>query len=341
MSKSRATTRGKRAALGASSKNGQAKKQMQPSASAATTETNGHTEVVAAAGKEKPKHTVESVEKELQASADQLAKLHDCKAYCISLPGSEINMWLVDRVYDELTQKFPNGNDKLLVVISSSGGDIDAAFNLAKLLRRYGKEKLLFVVPRWAKSAATLVVCAGDEILMTPVAELGPLDPQITIHDKTENRKEHFSPLHIQSTLQLIAEQFKAGKTELASGLLNRLQFPLTLGSFKKTLDVGKDYINKLLSTRMIGDNASAIKKIADTLVEGFAHHGACIMADEAMAIGLKVTELTGKQEELAWRIYKKERHLNQLINDRKKREMNELIKAIPPELLDKIEKLV
>jgi hypothetical protein len=65
-----------------------------------------------------------------------------------------------------------------------------------------------------------------------------------------ENRLEQFPPLHIESTLELIRTEFSEGNAQLADGLLQRLQFPLTLGSFKTSLDVGKVYLERVLSTR-------------------------------------------------------------------------------------------
>jgi hypothetical protein len=118
--------------------------------------------------------------------------------------------------------------------------------NLAQILRSFGTENLTFIVPRWAKSAATLLVCAGDRILMAPPAELGPLDPVIVEMNPLERRMEQFSPLHIDATLELIREEYKNGNKQLADGLMQRLQFPLTLGSFKKSLDIGKQYLEKL-----------------------------------------------------------------------------------------------
>jgi len=62
--------------------------------------------------------------------------------------------------------------------LESSGGDAHAAYKLAVLIRAYA-HRLRVVVPDWAKSAATLLALAGDEIYMAPAAELGPLDAQI------------------------------------------------------------------------------------------------------------------------------------------------------------------
>jgi len=70
------------------------------------------------------------------------------------------------------------------------------------LFREFGSEELNFIIPHWAKSAATLLVCSGDKIFMSPVAELGPLDPQITQMNLLEGRVNSF--LHFISDQHLI-----------------------------------------------------------------------------------------------------------------------------------------
>ncbi len=196
------------------------------------------------------RRTISSIDKEIDGVCKELATVRGAECFPLLLGEANIRNTLVDRVFDDLRAGKYSGKS-LDVVIDSGGGDIDAAYNLALLFRRYGSEKLTFIIPRWAKSAATLLICAGDEILMTPVAELGPLDPQITEMNPLEQRVERFSPLHIESTLQLIRDEFANGNSQLADGLMQRLQFPLTLGSFKKSLDVGREYVEKLLSSRM------------------------------------------------------------------------------------------
>ena len=131
--------------------------------------------------------TVSSIEEEIDVQCQELGKLRDTDCFPLLLAQQDIHHELVDKVFDDLTRRqYDSGT--LDIIVASSGGDIDAAYNLALLFRRYGKKKLTFIVPRWAKSAATLLVCAGDEILMTPVAELGPLDPQITELNPLEQR---------------------------------------------------------------------------------------------------------------------------------------------------------
>ena len=252
------------------------------------------------------------------------------------LGGDSIRNSLVDRVYDDLRALKHSGNS-LDVIIDSGGGKIDSAYNLAQLFRRYGKENLTFIVPRWAKSAATLLICAGDEILMTPVAELGPLDPQITVMNPLEQRLEKFSPLHIESTLQLIRDEFENGNSRLAEGLLQRLQFPLTLGSFKKSLDLGRDYVKKLLSTRMLKGQDEVVEKIAKVLTTGYADHSWCITIGETQELGLKTSELEGDSLEIVWEIHKLNKEKETLILKQRKKKLEEQLKDLSPEILDKL----
>jgi Serine dehydrogenase proteinase len=168
------------------------------------------------------------------------------------------------------------------------------------LFREFAPEKLHFIIPRWAKCAATLLACSGDEILMTPPAELGPLDPQITEMNPLEKRMEQFSPLHIESTLELIREEFANGHEKLATGLLNRLQFPLTLALY-----ISKQYMLELLSTRMLKDDNKKAKEISERLTTGFVDHSYCIKIGEVLKIGLKASSLTGEQLNIVWDIHK------------------------------------
>jgi hypothetical protein len=222
---------------------------------------------------------------------------------------------------------------------STSGGDIDAAYNLAMLFRKYGRDALTFIVPRWAKSAATLLVCAGDSILMTSVAELGPLDPQITQFNPLESRFEQFSPLHIESTLDMIRQEYESGSEKLAKALMERLQFPLTLGSFKKSLEIGEQYLINLLETRMlVSDKREAEpREVAKRLTSGYADHGFCINLEEARSIGLNVLELKGEQLDIVWEMHRLNNKKRQLQNKVKSEEVTEMIKNLPPELLDKL----
>ena len=247
---------------------------------------------------------------------------------------SFIDRGLVDEVFDDLRKRFDQRpeHDKLVVLLESSGGDINAAYNISQLLRRYGKERLEIVIPRWAKSAATLLACSGDVIKMTPVSELGPVDPQITELNPLEDRLERFSPLDIESTLELIRSEYAEGNKEMAAALLQRLQFPMTLGSFKKTLDLSKQYLGALLSTRMLRGRTDEAQEAARLLTEGYSNHGYCINLAECQKIGLEAVEIEEPQLGMVWEIHDLSSRRLEL-----KREMQirDKLEELHPNLLD------
>ena len=278
--------------------------------------------------------TVLSIDREIDAKCQELGAQRKTNCFPLLLGQQNIHTELVDRVFDDLREReYKSG--ALDVIVASSGGDIDAAYNLALLFRRYGKDKLTFIIPRWAKSAATLLVCAGDEILMTPIAELGPLDPQITATNPLEQRVERFSPLHIESTLRLIRDEFTNGNDKLAEGLIQRLQFPLTLGSFKKLLEVGQEYVRRLLSSRMLKDDLEKARKIGEELATGYADHSWCITIEEAVEIGLNATEMEEDCLDVVWQIHRLYREKEALILVENEKKMREKMKDLPPYLQD------
>lgn len=74
-----------------------------------------------------------------------------------------------------------NINDKKLdILIHSPGGSAEATEQLVSMLRENFKD-IRFIVPRMAKSAATMLSLSGNSILMDDRSELGPTDPQVGI----------------------------------------------------------------------------------------------------------------------------------------------------------------
>jgi ClpP class serine protease len=285
--------------------------------------------------------SIDRLEKQISSLIDKYQEKYQnthegCICYPLLVRQSEIGPRLVDDVYEQLLDdKYKCESGKLVVIVDSSGGDIDAAYNLASLFQDIGHTYLEFVIPRWAKSAATLLCCAADKISMTSIAELGPVDPQITVFNPLEKRMEQFSPLHIDSTFTLIRKEYDDGNNQMADKLMERLQFPLTLGSFKKIMEVSKGYLETLLTSRMLKDNPQKAKEIAQKLSEGYADHGACINAKEAKNIGLNVDILNGETREIVWKIHKLLIEQSNIIAEQEQEQMKKKIKELPPGLID------
>ena len=221
---------------------------------------------------------------------------------------------LVDTSYELLEQSYARVKN-LDVLVTSAGGDIHSAYHLAKLLRRYARGRLRFIVPRYAKSAATLLIFGGDEIIFGPTSEMGPLDPQIALSTMEKSRDiQRISPLAIRPALDLIAEEQEKGHDTLVEKLSSSLPDALILGQHLKTLEVGKHYVIKLLTTRMLKDNPDALEiatKIGEQLVSSYPDHGCCIDYDEAKSLGLRIAFAPDKQWTLIWKIWKQaEEHM-------------------------------
>ena len=64
------------------------------------------------------------------------------------------------------------------VIVHSPGGYPDATESIVEMIRRKFSH-VRFIVPSYAKSAATMMAMSGDEIILSEDAELGPIDPQM------------------------------------------------------------------------------------------------------------------------------------------------------------------
>src|SRR6185436_7867534 len=64
------------------------------------------------------------------------------------------------------------------IVLHTPGGLVLAALQIARAIRGH-KGKVTVLVSHYAMSGGTLIALAADEIIMSPYAVLGPVDPQL------------------------------------------------------------------------------------------------------------------------------------------------------------------
>lgn len=75
------------------------------------------------------------------------------------------------------------GDEGLDLILHSPGGSIEAAEALVSYLRSRYKH-IRVIVPNLAMSAATLMTCAADEIVLGKHSFLGPTDPQVLVQSQ-------------------------------------------------------------------------------------------------------------------------------------------------------------
>lgn len=200
-------------------------------------------------------------------------------------------------------------NRPIALVIDSPGGHAKCAYQLAMLFRRRCGG-FIAVVPRYAKSAATLLSLGADAVLLGEFGELGPLDVQILDPD----REQINSALdEVQSLERLLAFSLEAvdqamllfvnrtGKkvdnllpdvmcfvTDMMRPLTEKID-TVHYTMMSRILKVAEEYAVRLLKPRYPPDVA---ERIARHLVERYPEHGFVIDAEEAASIGLKVMPL-------------------------------------------------
>ncbi len=101
--------------------------------------------------------------------------LHDA-GYDILLYKGSIDYEGFDRVVHGAPE---SKRDKVLLVLVTLGGDIDAAYRIARYLRETYQENVTVLVPGLCKSAGTLICVGAYELVIGESGELGPLDVQV------------------------------------------------------------------------------------------------------------------------------------------------------------------
>ena len=92
--------------------------------------------------------------------------------------GSGIQIELGDKTgFDQAISDIPPG--QLDILLHSPGGSPAATESLVHQLRKRF-DNIRFIVPHTVKSAATMFALSGNEILVGPDAEFGPIDPQLS-----------------------------------------------------------------------------------------------------------------------------------------------------------------
>ena len=202
-----------------------------------------------------------------------------------------------DRIYKASTSC--TSIKPILLLIDSPGGDIPSAYFIAKLCREYSKDRFEVVVPRRAKSAATLICCGADKIHMGGRSELGPIDPQF----------EGVPALALKHSIEHLAELVKmypSASSMFAEYLSKSLRIE-SLGYYERVAESATHYATRLLrDRRTVRQSEEDIQAIANRLVYSYKDHGFVIDEKEAKDIfGKDVVMYNSPQYQLSDKLYR------------------------------------
>lgn len=184
-------------------------------------------------------------------------------------------------------------NDKLDLILHSPGGSLEAAEQVVQYLRLKYKY-IRAIIPQNAMSAATMIACACDEIIMGKESAIGPIDPQMAVPGP--NNSIQSIPAHA------ILEDFKRAKEEVAANsALAPIWIPKImaippgyLNLCEQTIELSKEKVEKWLNDYMFNGKQQKGREIAEFLGNFTIHktHGRPINIEIARSIGLNVIPL-------------------------------------------------
>lgn len=200
-------------------------------------------------------------------------------------------------LYAQLSRIGPAEHIDLLLY--STGGLVEMPVRIVPLIREFC-QRWSVLVPYRAWSAATHVALGADEIVMGPLSELSPVDPQ-QIHPLLPRGKDAdgndslvtYSVQDLKYITRFIDRQLLAQHGGEAIGAvlaeLFRSIHPLALGALERGYELAKLVTADVLRTHL--DDEAKIKELADTLSDRYRSHMYPITRREAKRLGLPVVD--------------------------------------------------
>lgn len=191
---------------------------------------------------------------------------------------------------------------KIDVVLFTIGGDTEVPWRIVSLIREFAAH-FSVLIPYRAHSAGTLIAMGADEIVMTPLSVLGPIDPSRT-HPLLPRREgspeaEPISVQDMRHAMKFIREATEGtppspeGLAQIVTALFEKIH-PLAIGAIEQSYALAKLIGTQCLGTHMnASTDEAAIKEIVDKLCDDYKSHSYQINRREAKKIGLKITDAT------------------------------------------------
>lgn len=184
------------------------------------------------------------------------------------------------------------------LILHSPGGSAEATEAIVTYLRTKFDD-IRVIIPQSAMSAATMLACASDRIVMGKHSFIGPIDPQMILATQ----------VGVQSVpAQAILDQFEMAQLEcedprkLGSWLPILSQYgPALLIQCKNALDLSQRLVSEWLRSYMFKSNDYA-ERIADGIAawladhKEFKSHGRHISRERAREKGLIIVDLEEDQ---------------------------------------------
>ena len=203
--------------------------------------------------------------------------------------------------------------EKIDLFLCSNGGQSTVPWRLVPLFRTFATS-FNVLLPYHAYSAATLLALGADEIVMTPFAVMGPIDPTVgnDFNPKDEVTRESLgiSVEDVKAYVNFLKETVGISQDkELVKAIEVLVQkvHPLALGNVDRFPSQSRMIARKILNTHMSNAAQRDVEEIIENMASKLYFHGHPINRQEARKeLRLKVMEQPPLElEGLMWRLYK------------------------------------
>lgn len=245
----------------------------------------------------------------------QISEIRNSKVICY-FGGDRQNVSIrvapdIIPVFYKLLEDF-GSSDKIDLVLFTKGGDVLTALRLVELIYEYTKN-FSVIVPYKAYSAGTLICLGASELVMTKMAELSPVDPNVTsiFNPPDEYNPMTKQPINVEDVYSFftIAKEVVGIKSDeaLVNVFTNLTEYihPLAVGSVYRTHALIRSIARNLLMTHMDPMDEYKINEIINNLTENLHSHSYMITRKEAKdVIKLPVSYCSDELENKVWELY-------------------------------------
>jgi Serine dehydrogenase proteinase len=191
------------------------------------------------------------------------------------------------------------------LVLSTVGGSITSTRQIAMLVREF-TDSLSILVPYRARSAGTLLCLSADELVLGPLAELGPIDSIMGSQGApAPDTPGTISAEDIRAFRSMAEDWFGIERAEdrlQVLALLAARIFPTSLSSFYRFDKLVREVAAELLEFWLAGAGHEADRnRIVDRLVSGYHSHDVVLTRRDVRALGLPAVDADPAEEELLW----------------------------------------
>jgi len=184
--------------------------------------------------------------------------------------------------------------DKLDIIIHSPGGSPTATEQIVSYLRDKFEDIRIFI-PQSAMSAATLMCCAADEVVMGTHSSLGPIDPQM--HLPTTPRGHSTAAFAVLDQFEMASSDIETySDLTVWKPILDKID-PGTLAECNEAIELSKS-LAKEWAEEYMHENKNDANDTAQQLAEflsdrrAFKSHSRRIDRSQASDHGFEIKEL-------------------------------------------------